>query len=1626
MSTFRSATLSLLKTFLFSFFCLYLLPTTILADAWYDNDWGYRHLFTVNNAEVVGSHTDFTAYVDLSELPSDFFNNVASDGSDIIVTNYDGTLEYNFELVSIDTTNDIGELHVKIPTVTDSTTDRFFIYYGNSSATDSSNPNQLWQDYVGVWHLDEQINASSATTYESGLTSQTAMDGTDGSWGVFYGANPLDGDVNVAADEDTFSDTERAHTTEEFMYIVYDSDTTNLLRDGSNTVIGEFGSVTLANDTPQVIPFTGNYVDPIVITTYELPSASDEPTVVRVSSVLSDRATLQLQSASASGTPSSSNVYYTVIENGTHTLADGSRIVAGKFPISSVNTTSNWNSSEMQDVTVSPNFTTPLVFSQIQTMNDGKWQATWNSSGGSHQNRPTSTSIFVGRHVGADSDQIRATEDLGYFIIEAGTWDTGEVVISAALTSDTVEGVDDSAPYTFDPGGTTLSTADSRHFKDATINTYDAGYNGTILNLNDTVVGRGINLDGSAGTNLPIEDLAYSTSNGISELTAGFWIRTTQSTRSGIFDYDRSEHWSVGLNFHNASGQNGQISFDTAASTGSIGDLNSGVAVNDGDWHYVTVVYDHNATNDKKIYIDGQLTAQADQHTTPLGKTTQRFGFLGDGSEAGSFNSSTNGLPQGGDFDELFLTHEAWSADLIETHYNNQLSPSTFFTVSATETRNVAPEAPTNLYVNHTDAQSGLTNPSELPLYTQPIFTAIHNDPDTGDTASTVEIQVSTDATFSSVTHWDSGTSSIAQVTEGARSADILYGSVGNSPISSISMDDGNVNYYWRLRFIDAAGETGEWSSVNTFSVLDIPTEPNGVSVAYTAPATLSINWADQSVNEDGFIIERQEDSGGGFGAWTSVTTVGQNVTNHVDTTPVANSSYRYRVIAYNYAGQSLAIEDPTVHYTDPEAPTNVHGLYINDTSFNLNWTDNAPVVLQDLVAQCVGDTDCDAGTYTTITGSLVDSTDSPLLTDSGIIADQRIRFRARADNNTVNSAYSYSPYEYTLPAAPTDVASTYVSDSIINLTWSDNSAYEDGFRILVSIDGGAFTQLTPGVNTVGAGTTSYIYTDVNPNMSYAFRVEAHVPATIHNSDISNSTDSATVKTSPAAPTNLAATYASDTEIDLSWDDNSNVEDAYTVSYSTDGSSFTELGDISADSTSYQFTTGSTNERYYFRVEAKVNGGTPENSTDLVTPSNLSNDVYTTPLQPSVLLSEVSPYSIVWGLTDSANYDQGVQLLNHDDSFISGTELPNITSLQDSGLIPNTSYTRKVRYYTYNGPFKVYSPEVTVSATTLAATPDIEYITELTSTKESIVWEWDGLDNPGGTEYKVDNLTTNTSSGWMTAQAWTQTSLECSTEYTINITSRNSEGTESTPTEFIYSTDDCDLDVETVEEITESDLTSNITGVCLPGSEVEIAAPEIVNSPITASCINGTFSQEVTFAPVSGSSTLQSSVVISEFVNGLLNKQESVTINLPESFAPTPSEDSGEQQEVSLQTFTYSPILKTVVTDEQEEEDLETIEPVYTESKDQNIEYVEEEKLVEVSNVRECKDISGIAYVTGLIAALLLMFFTKTRVSRVLIMIAMLAGVITWLYCFGVVVPSLLLLSGFIVTVFENRRISQS
>jgi hypothetical protein len=163
---------------------------------------------------------------------------------------------------------------------------------------------------------------------------------------------------------------------------------------------------------------------------------------------------------------------------------------------------------------------------------------------------------------------------------------------------------------------------------------------------------------------------------------------------------------------------------------------------------------------------------------------------------------------------------------------------------------------------------------------------------------------------------------------------------------------------------------------------------------------------------------------------------------------------------------------------------------------------------------------------------------------------------------------------------APSDLAAS-PSRGRIDLTWTDNAANETGLVLQRDTDPGF---ATPTEVTLGPNATSYADTNLPDGRRFYYRVSAH------NSTDTSGWSNVAAATTPdpvEAPTQLTATAASASRVDLNWLDNATNETSYVVERAA-SSSFASptVFTLAANQASYADTTVAASTTYWYRVRA--------------------------------------------------------------------------------------------------------------------------------------------------------------------------------------------------------------------------------------------------------------------------------------------------------------------------------------------------------------------------------------------------------------------------------------------------------
>jgi hypothetical protein len=532
------------------------------------------------------------------------------------------------------------------------------------------------------------------------------------------------------------------------------------------------------------------------------------------------------------------------------------------------------------------------------------------------------------------------------------------------------------------------------------------------------------------------------------------------------------------------------------------------------------------------------------------------------------------------------------------------------------------------------------------------------------------------------------------------------------SPDANFYSDGGlapSTLYFYRVRATNTAGSS-PFSAIVSRST-SVPPAPTGLS-SFTQTATrVDLFWSDASANEDGFRIERC------IGpdpctVFTQIAQVPANTQTYSDETITAEPFVYYRVLAFNGGGGNAS----NVSFAStivPAAPTALTAAPDGLASVSLTWTDNAGDETGFYVERCVG-LDClDFTRLDTLPANTV------AFDDASATAGNVYRYRVQAFGNGRSDYTAIAEAATIGPNAPTDLVATALSDTRVDLTWTDNTPTDSLWNelqfVVLRCAGVACTPVVVHA-TVGPDTTFFSDSLLTPGETYSYQVVATNLAA--GSAPSNVATSAT--TVPAIPTALADSTISASDVLLSWVDNANNETGYEIE-GCEGASctgFALVATTAADAQSHLVTGLVGGTVYRFRIRGVNASGNSGYSNEVVAQADV-------PPAPTALTGvQLSPTRVDLSWADNAENETAYIIERCDGDGCTPTiidSLPaNVTSYSDLTIAIDTAYYYRVRASNLAGP-SPYTLDVKVN-TYRPATPTGLAATPISATRVDLSW----------------------------------------------------------------------------------------------------------------------------------------------------------------------------------------------------------------------------------------------------------------------------------------------------------------
>jgi hypothetical protein len=345
-----------------------------------------------------------------------------------------------------------------------------------------------------------------------------------------------------------------------------------------------------------------------------------------------------------------------------------------------------------------------------------------------------------------------------------------------------------------------------------------------------------------------------------------------------------------------------------------------------------------------------------------------------------------------------------------------------------------------------------------------------------------------------------------------------------------------------------------------------------------------------------------------------------------------------------------------------PRAPSGLTVTAHDATSVSLSWTDESTT--EDGFRVEFRQTG--ASTWTEFGTVGIDVTSE---TVTGLQNGVEYEFRVGAFDS-VGASFSGTVVQTTDGPAPTFDALSVVNGDELDTAWTSNSTNEDGFRVLVSVDGNAFTDDS---GLLSASTTTYTTTEQPDGETVTAKIRAVYPDT--------TTDSGTKQATTVLPDVAVSDPNLDTgvedEITATWTDQID-NGQYRIQHkATTAATYTDDGTVGQNTTSFTITGLPDGQAFDVRVRSETDDVTgtyrTTTATTLLPAPTALDTANESPTQIDITWTDEADNEDEYRVERRRQYDDGF-----DDFVTIATVGANTTSVTDGDVVPDETYEYRV------------------------------------------------------------------------------------------------------------------------------------------------------------------------------------------------------------------------------------------------------------------------------------------------------------------------------------------------------------
>ncbi|HOM01569.1 MAG TPA: fibronectin type III domain-containing protein [Acetivibrio sp.] len=491
-----------------------------------------------------------------------------------------------------------------------------------------------------------------------------------------------------------------------------------------------------------------------------------------------------------------------------------------------------------------------------------------------------------------------------------------------------------------------------------------------------------------------------------------------------------------------------------------------------------------------------------------------------------------------------------------------------------------------------------------------------------------------------------------------------------DSNITTYSDTEGilpNKYYYYRVTAYD---QNGNSASSPVYSIYTgRPSAASNLRLEITSTTRITLNWKDSSSNESGFRVERKTDSGG----FVPIATLPANTTSYSDSSVNAQSTYTYRVMSFNSAGDASAYSNEVTCTTSAlKAPPGALSVTsVSSTEIELGWEYADSGSYSTVIERKAGD----KGTWEMITTLPAGYTS---YRDTDLYPNTQYFYRVRTNLDT--RIYS-KPYPengigaYTYLETPNNLTSAWTTSGFVKLSWKNEYWYDAEIIIERKTGNGKFIEIG---KQDGDKTVWYDY-DTDTETGYTYRIKA--VNSYNSSEYSNESFVDGISFKP--PENLKASIISNTEIILSWTDMTEDESGFRVEMKEATSeSWKKVTSLSKNTTSCTIKELKPDTIYYFRVVAEKSAYRFE-----VYSEEIQVHMKSLSAPANLVVKATSSNQVVLEWKDNSDNEEGfaIERKSNNGDFAEIARVGrNVSKFTDNQLYANTTYYYRVRAYDKN------------------------------------------------------------------------------------------------------------------------------------------------------------------------------------------------------------------------------------------------------------------------------------------------------------------------------------------------------